>query len=158
MHTSDFTINLLADSSPQAVFHAINDVQSWWSEDFEGRAAKLNDSFAVRFGGVHYSRQSVTILIPAKKIVWLVTESHLNFIQNKNEWTGTEISFELSVLDDKTQISFTHHGLHPGIECFGDCCKGWNHYLQKSLLPLIHTGRGTPNRKTTEAANPVINQ
>ena len=150
MNTSDYTITLLADPSPEAVFHAINDIQSWWSEDFEGRATNQNDAFAVRFGQVHYSRQSVTTLIPASKIVWLVTESYLNFIQNKNEWTGTEISFELSAVDDKTQIRFTHHGLHPGIECFGDCSNGWNYYLQQSLLPRINSGSGRPNRKATD--------
>ena len=151
MHTSDYTITLLADPSPEAVFDAINDIRSWWSEDFEGDSTKLNDEFAVRFGAEHYSRQKLTALIHGKKIGWLVTESHLNFINKKNEWTGTEISFELSARGDKTQIRFTHHGLHPGIECFGDCSNGWNYYLQQSLLPRINTGSGKPNRKTTDA-------
>ena len=151
MHSSDYTITLLADPSQEVVFDAINDIRSWWSEDFEGDATKENDAFAVRFGEIHYSRQSVTTLIPGKKIVWLVTESHLNFINKKNEWTGTEISFELSARGDKTQIRFTHHGLNPGIECFGNCSNGWNYYLQESLLPRINTGSGKPNRKTTDA-------
>lgn len=151
MTSSDYTITLLADQSPETVFHAINEIRSWWSEDFEGHSTKLNDEFAVRFGAVHYSRQKLTALIPGKKIGWLVTESHLNFINNKSEWTGTEISFELSALGDKTQIRFTHHGLHSGIECFGNCSNGWNYYLQKSLLPRINTGSGKPNRKTTDA-------
>jgi hypothetical protein len=151
MHTSDYTTTFLADASPEAVFDAINDIRSWWSEDFEGDATNLNNEFSVRFGAVHYSRQKITALIPGKKIVWLVTESHLNFIKNKNEWTGTEISFELSARGDKTQIRFTHHGLHPRIECFGNCSNGWNYYLQQSLLPRINTGSGKPNRKTTDA-------
>jgi hypothetical protein len=151
MTSSDYTTTLLVGQSPEAVFHAINDIRSWWSEDFEGGSTKLNEEFAVRFGEVHYSRQKLTALIPGKRIVWLVTESHLNFIKNTSEWTGTEISFELSALDDKTQIRFTHRGLEPSIECYGDCSKGWNYYLQQSLLPRINTGKGAPHRKTRDA-------
>ena len=39
------------------------------------------------------------------------------------------------------------------IECFNDCSKGWNYYLQESLIPLVRTGNGHPNREKDHVIN-----
>src|SRR5207344_512426 len=95
-----------------------------------------------RMEDIHFSKQKIVEFIPGEKVVWLVTESQLNFIKDKSEWTGTTISFELSEINNKTQLRFTHLGLVPKIECYGDCSNAWTQLIQESLLSLITTGKG----------------
>jgi hypothetical protein len=141
---SNYTTDFLVDQTPAEAFNAINDVRSWWTENLEGQSKKLNDEFTVYFGEVHVSTQKLVEVIPNKKVVWLVTDSNLNFISDKSEWTNTRISFEVTKVDDKTQVRFTHLGLAPEVECYDACSNAWSEYIQQSLFALISTGKGRP--------------
>lgn len=142
MATSNFTTFFLVDETPHAVFNAVNNVSSWWQGEIEGSSTKLNDEFTYRMGEFHFSRQKLVEIIADKKVVWLVTESQLNFVKDKSEWTGTKISFEIREQDNKTQLRFTHVGLVPKFECYGGCSNAWEQLVQQSLFSLITTGKG----------------
>lgn len=144
MEKQDYTIILNVDNPANEVFNSINNVSAWWTDDMEGNSQKLNDEFTVHFGEVHVSTQKLVELIPDKKIVWRVTDSKLNFIKDQQEWNNTTISFEISIHDYKTQLTFTHFGLVPKIECYKDCSKGWDYYIKGSLFKFLTTGEGTP--------------
>jgi hypothetical protein len=144
MNKQNYNIGITVNATVQEVFNSINSVSTWWTEDLEGSSQKQNDEFTVRFGDVHVSTQKLVEVIPYKKVVWLVTDSKLNFLEDKHEWTNTKISFELSNYDNKTLIEFTHIGLIPEVECYNSCVKGWDYYIKGSLFKLLTEGKGTP--------------
>ena len=126
--------------------NAINHVRGWWSTALEGNSEKLNDIFSYRHGDFHYSKHQVTEMIPYEKIVWTTLESKLSFVEKQNEWDGTIMTFQIAEAEGKTQLTITHFGLIPECECYQSCSKGWTYYLQNSLLLLITTGQGKPDR------------
>jgi hypothetical protein len=131
MSEQNFTAVFTVDQTPEEAFAAINDVRGWWSGEIEGTTDKLGKEFTYRYKDVHYSKQKITELIPGKKMVWLVKDSHLNFTQDPTEWTGTEITFAVSKKGGKTEIHFTHRGLHPEVECFTGCSSAWSFLCQR---------------------------
>src|SRR5713101_7594171 len=147
MSNQSYTTTFLVDQTPEEVFAAINNVRGWWSGEIEGSTEKLGDEFTYRYEDVHYSKQKITELISGKKVIWLVLDSSLNFIEDKSEWKGTKITFEIARKGDKTEVHFTHMGLVPDHECYGACSNVWGSYINDSLRSLITTGKGQPNQK-----------
>jgi Activator of Hsp90 ATPase homolog 1-like protein len=142
MKKQDFSTTILVEQSPTEVFNAINNVRGWWQGEIVGSTDKLNDAFTYQMGEFHLSKQKIVELIPDKKVVWLVTESKINFVADKNEWLNTTISFDISTVENKTKLTFTHNGLVPAIECYGGCSGAWGQLVEKGLLSLITTGKG----------------
>jgi hypothetical protein len=142
MTTSDYSTTILVDNSKTEVFDAINNVRDWWQGEIEGSTDKLNAEFSYRMGEFHFSKQKIVEIVPNERIVWLVTDSKLSFTKNQSEWTGTKIVFEISEVNNKTQIRFSHLGLVPEFECYGDCSNAWGQLIQESLFSLITTGKG----------------
>lgn len=147
MNTADFTITILVDETPQQVFNAINNVRGWWSEEIEGSTNKLNEEFNYHYEDVHRSKMKIVEFVPNKKVVWLVLENYFKFTNDKTEWTGDKIIFEITEQDSKTQLRFTQQGLVPENECFNICQGAWTNYIQKSLYNLVTKGKGQPNGK-----------
>lgn len=150
MKQTDYQTRITVATAANKAFECINNVSQWWTANLEGNSHRLNDEFTVRFGDVHYSKQKLVEFIPDKKVVWLVTDSKLNFIKDQQEWTNTKICFEVFTHEGKTQIVFTHHGLVPEIECYDACSNAWSQYIQQSLLSLVSTGKGKPEPRAKE--------
>lgn len=144
MQNRNFTVAIEVDQTPEAVFAAVNDVRGWWSGDIEGRTDTLGAEFTYRYKDVHRTTQKITEWVPGKKVVWHVTESYLAF-DKANEWDGTDIVFEIQRKGDKTELRFTHVGLVPAFQCYGDCSGAWGFYVNESLRKRITTGKGQPN-------------
>ena len=147
MTKQNFTTTFSVDQSPEEAFAAINNVRGWWSEEIEGGTSKLGDEFTYRYKDVHSCRMKLIEVIPHKKAVWLVLDNYFNFTQDKTEWKGTKIIFEVCKKGGKTEIRFTHVGLVPEYECFTVCSNAWGSYINGSLRSLITTGKERPNQK-----------
>jgi hypothetical protein len=141
-YIESFTATIEVSKSPAEVFKSITDVSKWWGgKDFEGSSTKLNDEFVVHHPGAHYSKQKLIEVIPDKKIVWLVTNSTLNWLKKDvHEWENTKMIFEISAKGGKTVLHFTHEGLVPGKECHEKCEQGWTMVIKDWLFNYIMTG------------------
>ncbi len=137
----------MVDQTPEEVFAAINNVRGWWTGEIEGSTNQLGDEFTYRYEDIHYSKQKLTEVILNKKVVWHVLDAQLNFVKDKSEWKGTDIVFEIAREGGKTELRFTHVGLVPGIQCYGDCSGAWGFYINDKLSSLITTGAAQPNQK-----------
>lgn len=140
MANKNFTTTISVNQNPEDTYVAINNVRGWWSGEIEGDTNKLGAEFTYRYKDVHRSKQKITELIPGKKVVWHVLDSDLSSMRDKSEWNGTDIVFEISKKDDKTEVRFTHIGLIPAFECYGDCSGAWGMLINENLRKLIVTG------------------
>jgi hypothetical protein len=75
MKSQNYTTTFAVDQTPEEAFAAINNVRGWWSGNIEGNTDRLGDEWTYRYKDIHYSKQKITELVPAKKIVWLVLDS-----------------------------------------------------------------------------------
>ena len=142
MSDQNYTIAFLVDQTPEEVFATINNVRAWWSGEIEGDTDKLGAEFEFHSKDLHHSTHKITEFVPGKKIVWHTTDSQINFIENKTEWIGTDVVFEITKKDNKTELRFTHVGLVPAIECYGDCSDAWGFFINERLRSLITTTEG----------------
>lgn len=143
MNNKGHTISIEIAKSPHDVFSAITkDVAKWWGgKDFEGNSSRLNDEFIIHHPGAHFSRQKLVEVIPDQKVVWLVTESKLNWLHDQEEWTNTRMIFEISGSENNTVLHFTHEGLVPEKECYDKCHQGWNMIIKERLFNFIIEGK-----------------
>jgi uncharacterized protein YndB with AHSA1/START domain len=144
---ASFTAAFAVEQTPDEVFEAITNVRGWWSEEIEGGTANVGDEFAYRYQEAHRCRIRVTELVPGQRVTWHVLDNYFDFTHDKTEWKDTDIRFEITARDGKTEVRFTHVGLASEYECFEICSNSWDFYLHTSLRALIRTGRGLPNRK-----------
>lgn len=158
MGHKSFTATIEIGKLPEEVFNCLTEVTNWWSKDFGGSSKQLNDEFTIHHPGQHYSKQKLVEVIPGKKIVWLVTDSTLNWLhKDKHEWTSTKMIFEIIKARDKTILQFTHEGLIPEKECYEMCEKGWNMILKDWLFHFITTGtQSAEMTKATEIRNQML--
>lgn len=142
MENKDFNKCYLLNEKPEQVFTAIQAVDKWWTgyynESIEGKSNKLGAEFSFSAGpGVHFSHQTVVEYIPNKKLVWLVSNSNLSFLENPEEWNGSKIIFTVNDKEGKTELCFTHFGLSMEKECYNSCAPAWTQYLDNKLIPFI---------------------
>jgi hypothetical protein len=142
MGNNDFKSSISAKISTDEAIKRISNVSAWWGVTFTGNSEKQNDKFTIKMGGDSFFDFTVTELIPGKRIVWLVTDCNMPWYSNKKEWANTKLIFDLSKTNGVTNLTFTHEGLTPDVECYKDCEPGWTHWIKTSLFSYFTEGKG----------------
>jgi uncharacterized protein YndB with AHSA1/START domain len=149
--STSLTLSFTVERTPEEAFAAVNDVRAWWSgppaptqPQIEGRTDRLGEEFTYRVAGVHYTKFRITELVPGRRVAWLTLDSDLTFVEDRQEWTGTTVTFDLTEQDGRTQVVFTHVGLVPEHECYDVCDDAWSSYILGNLRRFIETGSVEP--------------
>ncbi|WP_343306381.1 SRPBCC domain-containing protein [Chitinophaga niabensis] len=153
METQSYTATITVDKSQKTAFNAVKNFRGWWSEEIEGPTDKLNEVFVYHYKDVHICKMKLIEYIPDKKLVYQVLDNQFSFINDKSEWIGTKLVFDISNDGGKTKVKFTHVGLVPEYECYKVCFDAWGNYINNSLHSLIATGEGKPNPKGKDGFN-----
>jgi hypothetical protein len=139
---NSLSYTFVVDQSPEEAFAAVNDVRAWWVDGkIDGPTDELGAEFVYRYKDLHYSKQKITELVPGKRVAWLVVDSSLSFVEDKTEWNGTTITFDIAKKNGKTEVRFTHVGLGPDEECYDRCSSAWGSYVNGRLRKLIEKDR-----------------
>jgi Activator of Hsp90 ATPase homolog 1-like protein len=144
MSENSWTTEVFVPNSPEQVFDAVTNVRGWWNEELDGATCDVGDEFTFTDHGSLRCRFRLTEVTPATRVVWQVTESHLSFVEDHDEWTGTQVIFDITRARGGTHLRFTHQGLRPTVECYHACSRGWDFYINRSLTNLITAGTGQP--------------
>ena len=147
MINPNFKTAFSVDRTAQAAVDAIQNPRGWWSQAIEGPTESPGDVFTYRYQDKHRCTIKVVEVVPQKRIVWQVLDNYFSFTEDKTEWTGTKLIFEIARNGNATEVRFTHEGLVPDYECYGMCSNAWGTYINGSLKRLITTGKGSPNPK-----------
>ncbi|MEV6228757.1 SRPBCC domain-containing protein [Saccharopolyspora shandongensis] len=161
--TEYLTATMTVDRTPEQVFEAITNVRGWWSENLIGHSAALHDEFvftddteyagetARAKGGIRFARFQITEVVPGRRVVWHVVDcvrslpSDRTFSDDRDEWTDTNVIFDITTDAQGTTLHFTHEGLTAAESaCFEACSRAWTFFITKSLSQLITTGAGQP--------------
>jgi len=142
MEKNSFSSSISAKISAEEAINKISNVPEWWGVTFTGSAKKQNDTFNVKMGGDSSFDFTVAELIPGKRVVWLVTDCYMPWYKDKTEWKNTRLIFDLKENNGNTELTFTHEGLTPDVECYNDCEPGWTHWIKTSLFSYLTTGKG----------------
>ncbi len=145
MNDKSYTTTISVDQTAQEAFKAISNARGWWSGEIHGDTDKLGDEFTYNVPDVHWCKMKITEFVPGKKVVWQVLDSNLAYTKAKNEWNGTQITFDISQKGGKTEVHFTHFGLVPEYECYNDCAETWGMLVSDNLRKLISTGKDQPS-------------
>jgi len=158
MASKNFTATIEVSKSAEEVFKCLTDVTKWWSQDFEGKSKYLGDEFTIHHPEQHYSKQKLIEVMPGKKMVWLVMEGTLYWLQgNKHEWVNTKMIFEITTTGNNTVVYFTHEGLTPEKECYPMCKKGWTTVIKSWLPHFITFGTSSPEMESVaELRNQIL--
>lgn len=154
MSDNDYTNEFWVDQSPTRVLAVIGEVGAYWAPPgnlanatIEGMAGRQGSEFIYRDRGFEYCKFRVTEIVPERRIVWEVLDARLNGVEDRDEWTGTHVIFDLIPEHNGTRLRFTHRGLTPSLECYRECSRGWNGVIADSLQALLNGHPWTPTRE-----------
>ena len=150
MSGRSYSTEILVSVKPELVYKAITGgIDKWWTE-LSNQALEVGDQLVVQFEKNTTWAMTVSEAIPNRSLIWKVDEANhdLENLSKKDEWKGTTIKWEIGESETGSEVTLTHQGLAPKLECYDICQAGWNYFLG-SLKDYLETGKAYPYKKAT---------
>src|SRR5436309_6613498 len=104
MNERSFTTTISVAATPQQVFDAVNDVRAWWGTTIVGPSDSVGDEIVHDVRGIHHCRIRVTSSEPGRRVAWTILENSFTFVDDKDEWVGNELVFDIRPDGDRTTL------------------------------------------------------
>ena len=139
---------VLISSDSKEIFTAINqNVQQWWGNT-DTPVSKVGHEFTTCFDKTYWKFRIID-LTPYRKIVWKCFEArhvHNGYNDIEKEWVGTFVHWTIESISSKeSELSFSHDGLTPDLNCYEICTPAWDRFVTQSLKSFVETGVGMPH-------------
>ena len=124
--------------SPDGVYAALTTVDGlagWWTNQTDGDATE-GGTVRFRFGDKGGFDMKVLDAVPNERVLWQV-------VDGPPEWVDTTVAFDLTQVDGRTKVLFTHAGWREPVDFMHHCSTKWATYLM-SLKAMVETGTGAP--------------
>jgi uncharacterized protein YndB with AHSA1/START domain len=133
---------LLIEAPCEKVYQTLttnHGIAGWWTGKVQGEHVE-GGTVRMEFEGPgHMIEMRVDELRDQELVAWTCL-THNSF----PEWPSTKVNFALKAESKAScKLSFGHLGLKSYCECYGDCSRGWDHFLA-SLTSFCETGAGSP--------------
>lgn len=144
MNPQNYQCTIAAPITANEAFDKISRVGEWWAVNFKGNAKNLHDRFTVHFARTTWAAMEIVDVVPDQRVVWKVADCYLPIFKDPYVWKDNLIFFDIAADGAEAEVTMTHIGLFPGVECYEDCRKGWNFYIGESLFGLLNSNKGLP--------------
>ncbi len=141
----DYRASIDTKASVEASYKAIAEEMSVWWTTMSGQFLKVGDEAQTDFGGASYWRFKAQTLDKPNRIELRCCEArhiHDGLPETiREEWLNTVLQFDILKTETGSNITLTHQGLKPELQCFGVCKAGWDHYFKGSLLKYLNDSK-----------------
>ena len=138
MTSRTFSRAVLIDAPAERVYEALTTARGltgWWAS-----AATTSGNRVV----LDFPEVGERIVM---RVVDAVASTHVQWHCDEHtalpEWEGTALRFDIRPQSNGVELRFEHDGLTPLLDCYDDCRRGWEYFLE-SLAAFASSGRGTP--------------
>ncbi|MCG3268798.1 SRPBCC domain-containing protein [Yoonia sp. I 8.24] len=152
--TNNYQEKIQVSASQDACFKAVaTQMEKWWTETIEGGLKAVGDKVTARFPPDYgYWTFEASVMKGSSRLEMICVDAH-HRVEGQpkeidQEWLGTKIIWEFEVIAGKTEITMTHDGLTPTLNCWGICLDGWNHFLKTSLKAYLDGDEPRPHSYT----------
>ncbi|MDF1697945.1 MAG: hypothetical protein P1U56_19010 [Saprospiraceae bacterium] len=143
----DYKNKISTSANQETSFYALaKQVDQWWGK-VDNSISKIGDEFSIYFGETEW-RFKIIEYVPFEKITWhciKATHIHGDLIDIEEEWLNSKMYWKILDRNGETEISFSHIGLTPALNCFDVCRKGWDFFISTSLKNYLDSGKGNPH-------------